>query len=148
MGGGNKKEYMVKKKNMYNWIHEVNSDDELRDYKFFCFSGKVKCFKVDFNRFTNHRANYFDRNKCLLEFGEKIYPPDFKQKIELPDTIDEMINLAEKLSQKDSFVRVDFYDVAGHIFFGELTYYPASGFGAFIPQEWDMVLGDWLCLPF
>ena len=120
---------------------------ELRDYKFFCFNGKVRCFKVDFDRFQNHRANYFDIHKKLLPVGEQICPPDFSREIEIPDNIDNMIALAEKISAGHSFLRVDFYSISGKIYFGELTFFPASGFGKFIPEEYDMILGNWLTLP-
>ena len=53
-----------------------------------------------------------------------------------------MINLAEKLSQNITFLRVDFYEINGNIYFGELTFYPASGFGKFEPEEWDLKLGN------
>lgn len=144
--------YILKKGSICIWLHEAqttvaNSQGELRDYKFFCFSGEVKCFKIDFDRYVEHRANYFSRDKKLLRFGEKVCSPDFNRRLRIPDNIDDMIALAEKLSKNDIFVRVDFYDVAGNIFFGELTYYPASGFGPFVPEEWDRVLGDWVCLP-
>lgn len=118
-----------------------------RDYKFFCFNGKVKCFKVDFDRFTSHKANYYAPDKTLLRFGEKVCPPDFERDIEIPGNIDDMIQLAEKLSAGYPFLRVDFYSVNGKIYFGELTFFPASGFGPFIPEEWDETLGSWLTLP-
>ena len=112
--------------------------DELRDYKFFCFHGKVRCFKIDFDRFTNHRANYYSTEKKLLKFGEKEFPPDFSKNLDIPPNINDMIRLAEKLSAGYPFIRVDLYDIAGQIYFGELTLYPACGFGAFIPPEWDL----------
>lgn len=121
--------------------------DELRDYKFFCFHGKVRCFKIDFDRFTNHRANYYSTEKKLLKFGEKEFPPDFSKNLEIPPNINDMIRLAEKLSAGYPFIRVDLYDIAGQIYFGELTLYPACGFGAFIPPEWDLKLGEYLQLP-
>ena len=116
--------------------------EELRDYKFFCFNGKVKCFKIDFDRFVNHKANYFSRSKELLPFGECECPPDYSRKLKLPDKLDEMIFLAEKLAYNHQFLRVDFYDVNGKIYFGELTFFPASGFGPFYPEEWDLTLGE------
>lgn len=121
--------------------------DELRDYKFFCFNGEVKCFKVDFDRFTDHGANYYDREKNILPFGEECCPPRYDKKISFPSTVDKMIPLAERMSKGISFLRVDFYSVDGKIYFGELTFYPASGLGRFAPDEWDRVLGDWVCLP-
>ena len=50
--------------------------DELKDYKFFCFNGKVRFFKVDFGRFVEHHANYYDTDGNLLPFGEKSFEPD------------------------------------------------------------------------
>lgn len=120
---------------------------ELRDYKFFCFDGKVECFKIDFNRQTRHQANYYDKNGNLLKFGEEICPPDFTEKLELPINLRLMIELAEKLSKGIKFIRVDFYEMNEKAYFGELTFYPASGFGKFIPKEWDMKLGEWIKLP-
>lgn len=124
-----------------------DSTGELRDYKFFCFDGRVRYFKVDFDRFTNHRANYFDREGNLLPFGEEPCPPDYNAKIELPNNLQEMIKFAEMLSENIKFVRVDFYNVNGKIYFGEMTFFPASGFWKFVPEEYDSILGEYLMLP-
>lgn len=123
-----------------------NEVNELRDYKFFCFRGEVKCFKVDFDRFIDHRANYFDPNGNPMPFGEVVCPPKPDKQLVLPENLDEMIALAEKLSGDVPFLRVDFYNIQGRIYFGELTFSPASGMGKFIPEEWDTVLGRWLQL--
>lgn len=121
--------------------------EELRDYKFFCFNGKVKCFKVDFDRFINHRANYYSPSGELLPFGEVICPPDYDKNLVLPDNLAQMIKMAECLSYGHPFLRVDFYDVNGHIYFGELTFFPASGLERFTSEEWDEKLGSWMSLP-
>ena len=71
---------------------------ELRDYKIFCFNGKVRLFKIDFDRFSNHRANYYDKELNLLEFGEEVCPPDINKNIMIPKDIYKMFELAEKLS--------------------------------------------------
>ena len=126
---------------------EDTKTHELRDYKFFCFNGVVKMFKVDFDRFTNHRANYYDEKGHILPFGEKYLPPDFSRDIEIPESIPQMIQLAQVLSKGIPFVRVDFYDVNGRIYFGELTFYPASGFGPFTSNDADLEVGSWLQLP-
>lgn len=120
---------------------------ELRDYKFFCFNGIVKCFKVDFDRFVEHHANYYDREKNLLRFGEIECPPKFSEVIDIPNNVDQMIDFAEKLSNGIPFLRADFYNVDESIYFGELTFYPASGFGPFTPEEFDLIMGRWLSLP-
>ena len=120
---------------------------ELRDYKFFCFNGKVCCFKVDFDRYIDHRANYFDPDGNLMEFGEVVCPPDHSRTIELPEDLEKMKELAETLASGIPFVRVDLYYVNGKIYFGEMTFFPASGLGKFIPENYDAVLGEWLTLP-
>lgn len=126
---------------------EDKETKELRDYKFFCFNGEVKVFKIDFDRFINHKANYFDKNKKLLRFGENICPPDFNRKLEMPYNIDKMIELAEQLSKDKPFIRIDFYEMNKKIYFGELTFCPAAGIGSFEPEEWDYKLGQFIKLP-
>ena len=125
---------------------EEQSAGKLNDYKFFCFNGKVRCFKIDFDRFSDHHANYYDIDCNLLPFGERIYPPDQNRKLQMPRNLQLMISLAERLSCDEPFVRVDFYESEGNVFFGEITYYPAAGFGPFVPDEWDYTLGSWINL--
>lgn len=123
-----------------------NDGLDLMDYKLFCFNGIVRCLKVDFNRFSYHQANYYDREFCLLPFGEAVCPPDPSHKISKPKNFELMVYLAEKLASGFPFIRVDFYNVNGNIYFGELTFFPNSGFGKFVPEEWDRMLGDFLHL--
>ncbi len=121
--------------------------DAPEDYKFFCFDGDVKCFKVDYDRFKDHRANYYTPDGELMRFGEVVCLPDFERDVKLPKMKDEMIALAKRLSAGHPFLRVDFYELDDKIYFGELTFYPASGFGPFTPEEWDLKLGEWIKLP-
>lgn len=134
--------YKYVKKRVIVETYMNDSSGELRDYKFFCFNGKVHFFKVDFNRFKCHQANYYDRNRNLLPFGEASFLPDPNKKIILPDSISEMIRLSEKLSDGNPFMRIDFYDSFGKVYFGEITFFPAGGMGKFEPEEWDEKLGD------
>lgn len=115
---------------------------ELKDYKFFCFNGKVRCFKVDFDRYINHKANYYDRNAKLLPFGETCCMPDFTRQFEKPRNFDKMVDIAETLSEGIPFVRIDLYNAEGNIYFGEITFFPAAGMGKFEPKEWDETLGE------
>lgn len=123
---------------------EDDSTSELRDYKFFCFNGVVKCFKIDFDRFSNHRANYYDTDGNILPFGESSYPPDYERTIDLPKSLSKMLEYAEKLSSGIPFIRIDFYEVNGRVYFGEATLFPASGLGSFTDVSWDYILGSWL----
>lgn len=124
----------------------VLKSSELLDFKFFCFNGKVRFFKVDFGRFVEHHANYYSPEGDLLEFGEQGLEPDPNYPIELPDNLKEMISLAEKLSANEPFLRVDLFNVNGRIFFGELTFYPASGMIPWTTEEADKEIGKYLKL--
>lgn len=115
-----------------------------KDYKFFCFNGKVKCFKIDFGRFVEHHANYYSPEGQLLPFGEKGLEPDPNHIEIMPENLNEMISIVEKLSEGFKFLRVDLYNIKGKIYFGELTFYPASGMLPFVPEEWDKKLGSLL----
>lgn len=126
---------------------EDHSNFEFRDYKFFCFGGMAKCYKVDFDRFVEHRANYFSADGELMKIGEEICPPDFNKEILVPENLEKMKEFAEKLATTQPFLRADFYDVDGHVYFGELTFYPASGFDKFIFDGNDELLGSWIKLP-
>ena len=64
----------------------------------------------------------------------------------MPDNLADMIKVAEELSKGFKFLRVDLYNVKDKIYFGELTFYPAAGMGAFVPEEWDEKLGNWIKL--
>lgn len=127
--------------------HPLKGDEGLNDYKLFCFNGKVKFFKVDFGRFVEHHANYYSPEGMLLEFGEKDFKPVPDYPIELPVNLNAMIALAEKLATNIPFLRVDFYNINGKIYFGELTFYPASGLSHWTLEEWDKKLGCFLQLP-
>ena len=110
----------------------------LTDYKFFCFNGKPYCVQVDTGRFDGHRQNFYDMQwrsmgvHCTYPEGEIV---------EKPDGFEEMKRLAAELSRDFPFVRVDLYNVGGRIYFGELTFYPSSGYGRFKPESFDTELG-------
>lgn len=118
------------------------SGQGLKDYKFFTFNGKVEFFKVDFDRFKDHRANYYDINWNILPFEEKKCPRDVKRSCKSPLNYDKMLEIVRKLSQDIPFIRVDLYNINGTIFFGELTFFPDSGLGEFNPSKWDKELGS------
>ena len=118
-----------------------DNENELLDYKLFCFNGKVEFFKIDFDRQHNHRANYYDLDMNILPIGESECPPDSQRFFSKPKSLDKMVKLAEILSKDFPFVRVDFYNIEGEIYFGELTFYPASGYTKFVPDSADFALG-------
>lgn len=130
-----------------HYIEEKENKGNLQDYKFFCFNGKVRFFKIDFDRSTNHHANYFDLKGNLLPFGEVACAPIPEKNLKMPSQLDTMVELTEKLSKEKPFLRVDFYESNNNVYVGELTFYPASGLGKWTDKKWDFTLGSYLNLP-
>ena len=125
------------------------SGTELKDYKFFCFKGKPQLLFVACDR-SNHyeetKFNFYDMNFKMLPFtnGHPNAPAD---RIKKPSTFEQMKKMASVLSEGFPELRVDFYQINGCVYFGELTFYHWSGFMPFDPPDWDERLGDMIDLP-
>lgn len=120
---------------------------ELRDYKFFCFNGKVKWLFIATGR-QDREEPYFDFfdmnfNHLPMQHGH----PNAPVMPEKPGSFDIMKVLASKLSQGLSQVRVDFYEVDGKVYFGEMTFFHHGGWTPFTPQKWDYIFGQEIDLP-
>lgn len=126
-------------------ICEEYLGDNPNDYKFFCFNGKVEYILVCSDRFDSIKETFFDRNWNVAPFKRPNIEID--DKIKKPINFNKMIELSEFLSEDIPFLRVDFYEVDNKIYFGELTFYPASGFSPFEPNDWDYKLGELIELP-
>lgn len=125
---------------------EDHIDGELRDYKFFCFDGEPKLMFIASDRDSDHvKFDYYDLQFNHLDIKQK-YPHSQKE-LRKPVTFENMIELSKILSKGYAHVRVDFYEVDGHLYFGELTFYHFSGFMPFVPNYWDKVFGDFIKLP-
>lgn len=117
----------------------------IKDYKFFCFNGVPKYIQVDSDRFIDHKRNMYDINWRRL-------PVDYfysrtEELDEKPSKLEEMIEIVKKLSEGFPFVRVDLYFTQNKIYFGEMTFFPESGFGKFMPEKYDKIFGEQLILP-
>lgn len=119
---------------------------ELKDYKFMAFNGEVKCSFVGSERFSKEglHVTFYDNSWNVMPF-ERHYPRS-KNPISRPKCFEEMNKLAAKLSENIPFVRVDFYEIKGKVYFGELTFFPGSGFEEFTPESWDYEFGRWIDL--
>lgn len=115
-----------------------NKKGELLDYKLFCFNGKAEFIEVDFDRFENHAMNFYDLKWNLMDLKKGKYP-NYSGKLEKPENLNEMIEVAEKLSEELPFARIDLYDVDNKIYFGEITLTPAGGLTPFIPLDKDLL---------
>lgn len=118
---------------------------DLKDYKIFCFNGEAKLIQVDINRFINHKRNFYDLDWNYKDISIQ-YPKDPNIRIKKPKNLDNMIKLSEKLSKKFPHVRIDFYNINGRIYFGEITLYHEAGFGKFDSEEFGLEMGNWINL--
>lgn len=118
----------------------------INDYKVFNFNGEPRIIQVDFDRFIDHKKNIYTTDWKLCDFSFN-YPSHPEVEIPKPPALDEMLQLSRKLSAGEPYMRTDFYCVGGKLYFGELTFFPATGYGAFDPDEVDYKLGDMITLP-
>lgn len=125
---------------------EDEKNQELRDYKFFCFNGEPKAMFIASERGIGEtKFDYYDLEFNHLDIIQ--HYPNSQKKIEKPINFDKMIELAKTLSEGLHHLRVDFYEVNGKLYFGELTFYHFSGFQPFLPEKWDKIFGEWLEIP-
>lgn len=127
---------------------EDESGYELKDYKFFCFDGEPKALFIAADRCVENeetKFNFYDINFNLLPFTSG--HPNSNKPIEKPKSFELMKELATKLSKGMPHVRIDFYDIYGKVYFGEMTFYHNSGLVPFRPHKWDYLFGEWIKIP-
>lgn len=125
------------------YMTDNENSTEFTDYKFFCFDGYVDCVMICLERSTGDTKFYFfDKNWDLKRLNKrgKAAPEGFT--LPKPVCIDEMFEIAAKLSVGIPFVRVDLYQSNGKVYFGEMTFFPDSGFDANLLPETDMYFGN------
>lgn len=121
---------------------DTTGDGSIDDYKLMCFNGKFRCLWVDKGRYSDHHRGFWDEN---LNFLQGVYSDHdtFDNPPALPENMKEMVSIAEKLSEDFPYARVDLYNIKGRIYFGEITFYPWSGYVKFTPDEFDYTLGSY-----
>lgn len=122
---------------------------ELIDYKFFCYNGQVKYIDLWIDHNINNKPKYIyvDRNFQYVPVNEDtINFIKQKKKINIPSNINEMIKIAEILSENIPFVRCDLYSVDNKIYFGEMTFTPCAGVDPDYTIEGQKILGKYINL--
>ena len=129
------------------YMEDKNSKN-LKDFKFYCFNGEPKYLYVS-EGLENHktaRMEFFDMNFNSAPFSREDYKV-FENKPQKPINFEKMKKLSKILSSGIPFLRVDFYEINGKIYFGELTFSPCSGFMKVSPKIYDKILGEMIILP-
>jgi hypothetical protein len=122
--------------------------EELSDYKWYCFNGEPMFCQVIQDRHKKETIDYFDKDWNHQPFiglnpkAENALVQPIK-----PANLDIHLEIARKLSSGIPFSRIDLYDTGDHVYFGEVTFYPASGIGYFRPDQYNVILGQLINLP-
>ena len=130
------------------FLEAAPSVRDLPDFKWYCFDGEPKYCQVIQDRTTKETIDFFDTEWNHQEFvglnpaaGPAAVTPS------RPKHLEEQVAIARKLSQGMPFSRIDLYEIGEKEYFGEITLYPASGFGEFNPSQYSEILGKMLSLP-
>ena len=122
--------------------------DDLVDFKWYCFNGEPVYCQVIQNRSTNETIDFFDTDWRHQKFiGLNRNAMHSVDQLARPVSLEKQINIVRQLSENIPYCRIDLYEIEGRVYFGEITFYPASGMGTFIPQEYDGILGSLINLP-
>ncbi len=119
--------------------------ETLNVFKIFNFNGEPKIIQViQGDKTANETIDYFDTEWNLLDLKQNY--PNSKSPLQKPESLSTMLNFARQLTADDvpPFIRTDFYEVNGKVYFSEYTFYSDSGFAKFEPDEWDLILGNYL----
>jgi len=114
---------------------------DVEDYKFHCFNGVPTYCQVFFDRHIKMKTIYYDMNWVKQDISRPNII-SYEGDIQKPPKFEIMKQIASKLSEGFPYVRIDLYNVDGRIYFGEITFFPASGFNPFVPDSWDRIWGD------
>ncbi len=125
---------------------DSGASSDLVDYKFFCFDGKPRFIQVIQNRSTDETIDFFDLQWNHQEFVGLSVSSRAERMPEAPENLSEMIAVAEAVAIRNPFCRIDLYDVNHKVYFGEITFYPASGFGRFQPEAYNEIIGEMISL--
>ena len=119
-------------------------NEDLQDYKFWCFNGKpIYMYITNKGNFIMENFYDMDFNVVNIDHGFPRKTPEFEK----PQNFELMKQLAAKLSKNIPFVRVDFFEVEGKVYFSEFTFYDWGGMRPFVDEKVDEQLGELLLLP-
>ncbi|GHT88006.1 hypothetical protein FACS1894137_15990 [Spirochaetia bacterium] len=120
------------------------------DYKLHYINGELEFVYVTVDREGENKRNIYDADWNPLYFTWYDKSRDSKtlrgKEIPAPTSFNMMKQMGHIIAEYFSYVRVDFYDVDGRLYFGEITLYHGSGFDVFVPAEYDLFYGNKLKL--
>ena len=141
--------FYIERKCFAEKLLKTSGQNDIVDYKFLCFNGKPKLMQLIQDRHgPERRLQHYDMNKKFVNVHRADFKcrPELKHKDILPVNFDLMKEYAEKLAAPFKFVRVDFYEVNGVVYLGEMTFVPAAARFSFTEPKFALEMGSWLKL--
>ena len=124
-----------------------DENGELPDYKVMCFNGEPKLIQLHRGRFTDeYTQDYYDTNWVRQSFNQ-VGLHEAAEPVSRPAFLEEMLEKSSVLAAGIPQVRVDWFYANGQLFFGEMTFFDASGYDEFVPDEINEFLGSLIKLP-
>lgn len=131
------------------FLEGIDLKEAPADYKFYCFNGEPKLFYITSDKGGDlpTRQDFFDIYGRHMDLQDVNYPNNPTHVPELPNKLDDMLRVCHLLAKDTLHLRVDFYEIEGRVYCGELTFFENAGFCKFIPEKYNRILGDWIKLP-
>ena len=127
--------------------YKENKSDGLFDYKFWCFNGEPKFYTINDGNGHGKWMKFYDMKQNVLPYKRTDFTGEPSIKVPQPTNFEQMAEIAKKLASKFTFVRVDFYEVDGQIYLGELTFTPGAFFFKYVNPADNLKIGNLLTLP-
>lgn len=128
---------------------EEQTNGRLCDYKILTFGGEPRLIYITSGRDYRKEndtvyADFFDIDFNHIDL--RIDHENAPATPAMPKNFEKMIEFSRVLAQGTKHLRVDFYEVNGKLYTGELTFFHCGGLKPFITESWDAILGSWIPL--
>ena len=121
---------------------DEGTSQELRDYKFYCFNGTPMYMYIT-NKGSKIYENYYDMDFNPVDISHNFERKKPEHKV--PENFQKMKEFASVLSSGHPFIRIDFFNVHGKLYFGEFTFYDWGGMKP-LNDKWELALGELITL--
>lgn len=120
------------------------------DYKLHFINGNLEFVYCSIDREGKNYRNIYSPDWTPLYFtwvAKKDIRADLRgPEISPPASFAKMVEIGSRIAKLFTYVRVDFYDVDGKLYYGEITLHHGGGYDVFLPESYDLYYGQKLDL--